>query len=195
LKSSRQRDLEPDRIERVARVDPARRRSGRILACARLSTALLWMLCGCGSKLDLGSNDAGATYDADCRPGTYAGTYACSEAGGSLLLFPPNGPVVIRLVPIGASTLALPPDASLLSTTAGATFISTVTGVLDCSTRMLTGAVPRVALSSPTIKTTIDGNGQFSAIYDPDASPPALVDGVFGPPQLTSTCSWTAQLQ
>jgi hypothetical protein len=89
------------------------------------------MLCGCGAKLDLGSNDAGEIYDADCKPGTYAGTYACAEAGGSPLAFPTNGPVVITLLPVGASTLALPPDASLSSTMSGATSIS-VTGVLEC---------------------------------------------------------------
>jgi hypothetical protein len=63
---------------------------------------------------------------------------------------------------------------------------------------MLKGTVPRVALRSPMINITIDGNGkfsEFSATYDPDASPPALIDGVLTPPSLPSTCRWTAHLQ
>jgi hypothetical protein len=188
-------DQQPDLAGRVAGDERALRLLGRILVYAGLPPALLWLLCGCKSTLDLGSDDAGVSYDADCKPGTYAGSYACSASDGALFAFVPSGPIAVTLVPIGTGTLALGPDASLSSTGPGGTTITRLTGVLDCSTRKLRGTVPRVTLSSPPTNVTIDGDGEFSATYDPDASPPALIDGVLGPPSLTSTCSWTAQLE
>ena len=47
--------------------------------------AVAWALCGCGTSLDLGSNDAGIPYDADCKAGVYTGTYACTPASGAIL--------------------------------------------------------------------------------------------------------------
>jgi hypothetical protein len=190
-------EQEPELAERVAHIERAPRLLGPILARAGLAPALFCLLCGCSSTLDLGSNDAGVLYDADCKPGTYAGIYACSTSDGSLFAFVPSGPIVVTLVPIGTGTLALAPDASLSSPVAGidTTSITTLTGVLDCSTRKLKGVVPRVTLSSPTTNITFDGDGEFSATYEPDASPPALIDGVLDPPSLTSTCSWTAQFR
>jgi hypothetical protein len=169
------------------------RRLGRVLACAGRAPTWLWLICGCTSTLDLGSNDAGVAYDADCKPGTYTGTYACSESDGSLFAFAPNGSIAVTLVPIGISTLGLASDASL--TTSAARSTSTLTGMLDCPTHKLKGAVTRVTLYSGIINIAIDGQGEFSATYEPDASPPALIDGVLGPPGLTSRCSWTAQLK
>jgi hypothetical protein len=164
------------------------------LARAGLGPALLGLVCGCGgTRLDLGSNDAGPLYDAECKAGTYAGTYACGESDGAFFAFAPYGTVEVSLVPIGTDTLALTPDAS--RATSGAASTTTLTGVLDCSTRKLTGTVPRVTLSSAGVNITIDGKGEFSATYDPDASPPALTHGVLDPPMLMSTCSWTAQLK
>ncbi len=171
-------------------------RLGRIVVWAGLAPALVWVLCGCSSTLDLGSNDAGVSYDADCRPGTYVGTYACNVSdGGSLFAFPPNGPLAVTLVPLGAGTLALSPKAPLSTATSGPMSTATLTGTLQCSTRKLKGTIQQVTLSAGTLDTTIHGQGEFSATYDPDASPPALIDGVMNPPQLTSTCTWTAQLK
>jgi hypothetical protein len=112
-----------------------------------------------------------------------------------LFAFAPNGPIVVTLVPSGADTLALSPDASLSTETSGPMSTATVSGTLECSTRKLKGTVLQIALSSGTLDTTIHGQGDFSATYDPDASPPALIDGVMNPPLLASTCSWTAQLK
>ena len=156
---------------------------------------MLGLLCGCGNTLNLGSNDAGPQYDADCKPGTYTGFYSCAASDASLFAFVPNGPIAVTLVPIGTHTLTLAPDASLFSMIPGNASTSTLTGVLDCSTRKLTGEVSRVTLSSGAIKITIDGDGEFSATYEPDASPPALIHGVLRPPILNSMCSWTAELQ
>jgi hypothetical protein len=50
--------------------------------------------------------------------------------------------------------------------------------------------------SSPTLNGVVKGMGPFEAVYDPDASPPALVNGTMGPPPLLSArCTWTATLQ
>lgn len=107
-------DQEPQLAERVAHIERAPRLLGRILAYASLAPALP-CLCGCTSTLNLGSNDAGVLYDADCKPGTYAG----STSDGSLFAFVPSGPIAVTLVPIGTDTLALGPDASLSSPLAG----------------------------------------------------------------------------
>ena len=165
---------------------------GRLLACATLGCAV-W---GCGPALDLGSNDAGVPYDADCRPGTYAGTYACTTTPGALIQISGNGPIAVTLVPSGARSLALTPDASLSSTSSGTTSTSSLSGVLDCSTRKLTGAVSHVVFSSTAFMGTISGTGTLEAVYDADASPPALVGGILDPPaSLSATCTWTAQLE
>lgn len=185
-----------DLAARVARAEWAPRPLRRILARAGPSPALLWLLCGCPTSLDLGWNDAGVLYDADCKPGTYTGSYACAAPDASLFAFAPTGPVVVTLVPIGTDTLALAPDAALSSGIPGATSITTLTGMLDCSTRKLKGAVPRVTISSssPMTNITIDGNGDFSATYEA-TDPPALIDGLLAPPNLNATCNWTAQFE
>jgi hypothetical protein len=161
-----------------------------------LALAALTSLCGCSTALDLGWNDAGAPYDADCRPGTYTGTFACTLADASFLLPSSQGPIAVTLVPIGAQTLALPPDASLVIGDSGTTSTSMLSGTLDCSTRELRGRFGPVSFSSASFKGTILGDGTLSAVYDPDASPPALIDGVIdAPPSLAATCTWAAQLQ
>jgi hypothetical protein len=167
----------------------------RWLALAALATAAA-ALPGCTARLDVGSNDAGIPYDAECKPGTYAGSYSCTSSSSSLFPLSGSGPIVVTLVPAGARTLALPPDASLSSTTSGTTVDSTLMGALDCSTRKLTGSVGKVVFSSPTFNGNISGSGLFEAVYDADASPPALVEGILNPPaSLTSTCTWTATLE
>ena len=151
---------------------------------------------GCGTSLDLGSNDAGVPYDADCKIGTYAGSYACTAASGSPVQFSTSGDISVTLVPAGATRLALPPDASLSTTNSGTTETSALSGALDCPSRKLTGTLSEVAFMSSTFKGTISGGGEFSATYDADASPPALIDGVMDPPPtLGTTCSWSAQLK
>ncbi len=153
-------------------------------------------LCGCGTSLDLGSNDAGVPYDADCKVGTYVGSYACTTASGSPFEFSANGPISVTLVPAGATSLALPADASLSSENSGTTETSALSGVLGCPSRKLVGMLRQVVFMSPQFNGTVTGGGEFSATYDADASPPALVDGVMVPPSsLASTCSWSAQLK
>jgi hypothetical protein len=155
--------------------------------------ALLCVLSGCGTTLDLGSNDAGIPYDADCEPGTYTGTYACSASSGSPIQFASSGPISITLVPSGATTLSLTPDASLASTTEGTMANSQLSGVLDCTTRQLTGVISEVAFSSTAFKGTITGTGMLTAVYQADGGPPALLQGVLDPPPtLATTCTWTA---
>jgi hypothetical protein len=150
----------------------------------------------CSTALDLGSNDAGIPYDADCVPGTYAGTYACNTSPGSPIELAGSGPITITLVPSGASTLSLTSDASLASTTAGTTANSKLSGVLDCATRQLTGIISDVAFSSTTFNGTISGTGTLSAIYEADGGPPALLQGILDPPPtLTTMCTWTATLE
>src|SRR5580692_261929 len=120
---------------------------GRPLTCA----ALALLLAGCSADLDLGSNDAGIPYDAECRLGTYSGTYDCTTTSGSsfpLSGISGNGAIAITLVPAGAHSLALTPDASISTTSSGATSTSSLTGVLDCSTRKLVGTDGHVTFSS-----------------------------------------------
>jgi hypothetical protein len=162
----------------------------RVLAFALTS------LCGCSTALDLGSNDAGVPYDADCRPGTYAGNFACIPTDSSVIQFSTQGAIAVTLVPIGARTLALPPDASLIISTSGTTTTSLLSGTLDCATRALKGGYGPVEFTSTTFSGTVLGTGVFSATYDPDASPPALIDGVMQPPpSLAAKCTWSAQLK
>ncbi len=164
----------------------------RLLACATLAC----LVSGCSTALDLGSNDAGVPYDADCKAGTYTGKYSCMTASNAPLPLSGNGPITVTLVPAGAGSLALAPDASLSSTNSGANSTSTLTGVLDCATRKLTGTVSHVLFMSGTFNGSVTGSGAFSAVYDADASTPALVDGVLEPPPaLDTTCTWAATLE
>jgi hypothetical protein len=167
----------------------------RRLACA----ALLWALPGCSTSLDLGYNDAGVPYDADCKPGTYTGGYSCIPASGSpfaALGAMGDGSISVTLVPGGAHSLGVAPDASISNMLSGTTETSSLSGVLDCSTRKLTGSLGHVVISSAAGSGTITGSGAFTAIYDADASPPALVDGVLdSPPVLGATCTWSARLE
>ncbi|MGO9839040.1 MAG: hypothetical protein ACLP1X_33065 [Polyangiaceae bacterium] len=172
----------------------------RLLCCA----CLPWAAGACSSTLNLGSNDAGVPYDADCKAGTYSGTYACSSSADADALplpastLPASGPLSMTLVTVGApTTLAISPDASVSSTISGGTASSELTGTLDCSTRKLTGAISGFAYSSAMFSLKAAGTGVLSADYDADASPPALVNGVMDPPGLegSSTCTWTANLR
>ncbi len=166
---------------------------GQLFACV----ALTCVVSGCITPLDLGSNDAGVPYEASCKVGTYAGTYSCTTTASSPLGgLSGEGPIVLTLVPTGPRTLGLTPDAALSSTSSGTTATSALSGVLDCSTLKLTGTVTDVVFSSSTFSGTVSGTGVLQAVYDADASPPALVDGVLNPPStLAATCTWTAQLE
>ncbi len=168
------------------------------IACA----ALLWALCGCSTSLDLGYNDAGVPYDAECKAGTYAGGFSCTPTTTSPLQIlgglggMGDGSIIITLVPAGAHTLELTPDAGLTTVFSGAISTSSLSGVLDCSTRMLTGSLSHVVFSSSAFNGTISGSGVLSAVYDADASPPGLVNGVLdSPPSLGATCTWSAKLE
>jgi hypothetical protein len=154
------------------------------------------MLAGCSSTLDLGSNDAGIPYDADCAPGSYTGTYQCVVGSGATVPISATGAITVVLVPAGAHTLALAPDAALASTTSGTLAVTALSARLDCSTRALSGKAGPVAFSSSTFNGTVTGAGTLTAAYDADASPPALVGGVLDPPAaLDSTCTWSAHLE
>ena len=147
--------------------------------------------------MDLGSNDAGIPYDADCKPGVYAGMYMCTPTPGSAFSWNANGSLTIALVPSGPTSLTLPPDASLsTSIAAGSTGTSPLSATLNCPTRQLAGTMPEVVFDSADFHATVSGGGAFQARYDADASPPALVDGLMvPPPSLSSSCTWSAQLQ
>jgi hypothetical protein len=167
----------------------------RPFAIAGLLGLLSWGS-GCSTALDLGSNDAGIPYDADCKPGTYAGTYACTASPGSLIQFAGSGPIALTLVPSGAVTLSLTPDASLSSTASGTAADSMLSGVLDCATGQLTGTVSDVVFSSSTFHGTITGTGALTAVYATDGGPPSLLQGILDPPAALATmCTWTATLQ
>jgi hypothetical protein len=164
---------------------------------ARALPLALAAMTACGVDLDLGTNDAAPPYDAACAPGTYSGTYQCVTGSGTSLALSTTGPIAVRLVPSGAHTLALAPDASVSSTMSGTTGTSPLSGTLDCSTLKLTGTVGALAISSSAFSGTVGDKGIFSAVYDLDASPPALVDGVLdtGGSATSATCSWNANLQ
>src|SRR5579863_7174600 len=142
---------------------------GRLLC----GVSLAWGVCACSSTLDLGSNDASVPYDADCKPGTYSGTYACTptaDAGAFTLSLPTSGTLSVTLVTEGAPTaLVVIPDAALSTTIQGGTASSTITGTLDCPSRKLTGAIAGPTFSSAMIVIHTEGSGQFSAVYDADA--------------------------
>ena len=165
------------------------------LACA----VVFWVLAGCSTSLDLGYNDAGVQYDADCKSGTYAGGYACTQTSTSALQIlggMGDGSISFTLVPTGAHTLALAPDAGLSAMIMGATETTGLSGILDCSTRKLTGSAGDIAFTSPGFSGTLTGSGQFTAVYDADANPPELVNGVLNsPPSLGATCTWFAKLE
>lgn len=165
----------------------------RTLSCAGLAWALL--ACG-GTSLDLGSNDAGVPYDADCKPGTYVGTYVCNNTSSSPLQFSGSGPIAVTLVPGGAQALRIAPDASLSSFASGTASTSSLSGTLECATRQLTGQIDHVVFASSMFSAELAGSGAFTAQYDADASVPALVGGVLDPPSTLSTmCTWSATLQ
>ena len=145
----------------------------RLLACATLAC----LVSGCSTALDLGSNDAGVPYDADCKPGTYTGSYSCVTTSTSLIAAASSGHIAVTLVPAGAHTLALEPDASLSLANTGTSATASLSGVLDCPTRMLKGLDGPVVFSAAGFHGVVSGSGSFDAIYDADASPPALVDG------------------
>jgi hypothetical protein len=165
----------------------------RLLACV----ALACVASGCSTTFDLGSNDAGIPYDADCKPGIYSGTYSCAPTPGSLFQLPASGVIKITLVPSGARTLALTPDASLSSVSTGTTFTSELSGVLDCSTRRFTGTTGSVMILSPSFRGSVSGTtGTFDAVYNDDAGTPMLDDGTVVPlAVVAATCSWTAKLE
>jgi hypothetical protein len=166
---------------------------GRLLACVALTCSVA----ACGTNFDLGSNDAGVPYDADCKPGTYSGTYSCITTSNSPLLPAAvgSGPIAVTLVPAGAHTLTL--DAALSTMNSGTTTTEALSAELDCPTRKLTGTTGHVVFSIPTsgFNGTLSGKGTLAAIYNPDASPPELDNGTLvPPPALSAQCTWSAKL-
>jgi hypothetical protein len=159
-------------------------------------------MAGCSTTFDLGSNDAGVPYDADCKPGTYVGNFSCMSTSTSNPLpsdasMPGAGPITVTLVPAGAHTLALPDGAVLSTNFGGTTGAEALAGVLDCPTRKLTGMTGDVVITSPMLfNSTVHGSGTFDAVYNADASPPELDNGTLSPPPLFGTsCTWSAKLE
>lgn len=155
-------------------------------------------MAGCSTTFDLGSNDAGVPYDADCKPGTYTGNFSCMSTSTLALLpsMPEAGQITVTLVPAGPHTLALPPDAALSTDYSGTIGTEPLMGVLDCSTRKLTGMTLNVMLRSSTFNGTVNGSGTFDAVYNADASPPELDNGTLSPPSVFATsCTWSAKLE
>jgi hypothetical protein len=166
----------------------------RWLVCAALACSVA----GCGTTFDLGSNDAGVPYDADCKPGTYTGNFSCMSTSTSTLFpsMPGAGPITVTLVPAGAHTLALPPDAVLSNNFSGIASTEALMGVLDCPNRKLSGMTGNVVFRSSTFNGTLTGSGTFDAVYNADASPPELDNGTLSPPSVfATTCTWSAKLE
>jgi len=168
---------------------------GRLLACVALTCSVA----ACGNNFDLGSNDAGVPYDADCKPGTYSGTYSCTSMTPVVVptgVLPGTGTITLTLVPNGAHTLALTPDAALVTKMSGTTVIEPLKAVLDCPTRQLDGATREVFFMASGFSGMVTGNGTLTAIYNGDASPPELDNGtLIPPPTLAATCTWSAKLE
>lgn len=166
----------------------------RWLVCAALACSMA----GCGTTFDLGSNDAGVPYDADCKPGTYTGNFSCMSTStpNQFPSMPGAGPITVTLVPAGPHTLALPPDAVLSSNFSGITGAEALSAVLDCPTRKLTGMTGNVVFKSSNFNGTVSGSGTFEAVYNADASPPELDNGTLSPPPVFATsCTWSAKLE
>ena len=155
-------------------------------------------MAGCSTTFDLGSNDAGAQYDADCKPGTYTGNYSCVSTSTTSFLpgVQGTGTINVTLVPAGPHTLVLPPDAALSTTSGGTTGTEALRGMLDCPTRKLTGMTGDVLIINSAGNGTVNGNGSFDAVYNADASPPELDNGTLSPPSVFgASCTWSAKLQ
>ena len=154
------------------------------------------VLSGCSTALNLGSNDAGVPYDADCKPGTYSGSYSCTPISGSLLQgVSSNGPIAVTLVPAGAGSLALL-DASLSSASTGTTTTSSLSGVLDCSTRKLTGKVGAVVILVADRQWHPQRKWRVRRRLRRRREPARTGQGVLDSPAvLAATCTWTATLE
>jgi hypothetical protein len=165
---------------------------GRLLACVALTCSVA----ACGNNFDLGSNDAGVSYDADCKPGTYSGTYSCTSMSVFPVPLAGTGSIALTLVPAGPHTLMLTTDAALLTNTSGTIAREPLTAVLDCPTRQLDGATQGVSFMASGFSGMVTGRGTLTAIYNADASPPELDNGTLvPPPALTATCTWSAKLE
>ena len=162
------------------------------------SACVAALLTGCsGPELVLGGGG-----DSGCVPGFYEGTYECvTDSGASL----PSGggPFALKLEgDVGGKSLTVAPGTKLETGQQGITSSADLSGVLDCRTNKLNGTLQNITSSSGAFTVTIKGTGNISARYDATQSPPALVDGVIGPPvvpvpglgSLAGTCTWTATL-
>jgi hypothetical protein len=182
---------------------------------------------GCsGDQLVLGG--FGGT--SGCEPGTYAGYYDCSS--GSDASFPgvldasfpgvvdasfpgavdasfPGagpGPIVFNLQgDLGGKALYIAPGSKLGENMLGLMFVADLSGMLDCTTRRLSGRLKNITVSTSSFISTSKQDGDLSADYDlrTSSSPPEFVNGVIdnGSTSIgtftfqTPTCSWTAQRQ
>jgi hypothetical protein len=111
-----------------------------------------------------------------------------------------SGPIGLVLTgDRGASTLYVAPGAMLTGNQAGEAISAPVSGTLDCKTYRLTATIGDIDVSSAAGHGTFHQSASMTALYDPDASPPALVTGTMSPlqgqPSLVGSCTWSAELR
>ncbi len=166
----------------------------RTVASLGIASSIAMALVGCsGDRLVLGGGG-----DSGCVPGLYVGSYTCKQDGAAPLS--PAGPVSILLQgDQGASSLAIAPGTTLSGSQSGTNYVMPLTGSLDCTAHVLHGTLGDVDLTAMGTHLTIHQAAPMTARYDADASPPALVDGVWtaaqGQTLLGGPCEWSAQLQ
>jgi hypothetical protein len=166
--------------------------------------ALLLATTACGSRLDLGYDDAGAPDAGDCRIGTYSGTVTCMTTSTSGVPFNAVNSGTLSLVldfPDAAAppgTLVLTSASALASSAAGVTSSGQVLGTLDCPTRYFAGLLTDYQFRTSSFSGMLIGNGTLTATYVPDAGPPGFFQGVLMPPNVEGTsesCTWSATLR
>ncbi len=164
-------------------------------AAALLSVLAVWGLPACGGdKLALGGGGSSG-----CVPGTYVGSYTCTT-DASFVSTTTSALTLVLQGDRGGPSLAIAPGTTLSSTQAGDLLTSPVSGSLDCTSYELhaTTMSTQITSSGAQVATFYEMN-PLTARYDPDASPPGLVDGVITvaglPSGLGGTCTWSAALQ
>ena len=168
---------------------------GRLVACVALTCSVA----ACGNNFNLGSNDAGVPYDADCKPGTYSGTYSCTSidarrrSGGRAA---GNGTSRSRSFRRRSHAGAHARRGAQDHDRPGPPVIEPLTRRSTVSTRQLDGATQEVFVVASGFSGKVTGKGTLTAIYNADASPPELDNGnLVPPPTLTATCTWSAKLE
>jgi hypothetical protein len=111
-----------------------------------------------------------------------------------------SGPIGLVLTgDRGGPTLYVAPGAVLTGNQAGEAISAPVSGTLDCRTYRLTATIGDIDVSSAAGHGTFHQSTSMTAVYDADASPPALVMGtmsaVQGQQGFVGSCTWSAELR